>query len=184
MKNKKIWIIAGSAAALVLVGGGVAFAATDGFEQDDALTGSSLDRASEAALAEVGEGTVTDAERSDDADHAYSVEVRLENGTEVDVDLDEDFAVVRTDRDGAATPSTSPTPSDDSTSKALTQQEIDEASAAALAEVGSGTVTDVDRSDDADHAFEVEVTLDDGSDVDVELDDAFVVVHVDDDSQR
>jgi hypothetical protein len=33
------------------------------------------------------------------------------------------------------------------------------AEAAAIAEVGEGTITDVDRSDDADHAWEVEVTF-------------------------
>jgi uncharacterized membrane protein YkoI len=56
------------------------------------------------------------------------------------------------------------------------------ASAAALAQVGAGVVTDVDRSDDVDHAWEVEVTFADGRDVDVELDRNFVVVRVDEDS--
>jgi uncharacterized membrane protein YkoI len=42
-------------------------------------------------------------------------------------------------------------------------------------------VTALDRSDDADHAWEVEVTGADGRDVDVELDASFGVVRVDDD---
>jgi len=56
------------------------------------------------------------------------------------------------------------------------------AEAAAIAEVGEGTITDVDRSDDADHAWEVEVTFADGRDADVELDADFHVVRVDQDN--
>ena len=56
------------------------------------------------------------------------------------------------------------------------------AEAAAIAEVGEGTVTDVDRSDDADHTWEVEVTFADGRDADVELDADFRVVRVDQDN--
>ena len=56
------------------------------------------------------------------------------------------------------------------------------AEAAAIAEVGDGTITDVDRSDDADHAWEVEVTFADGRDADVELDADFRVVRVDSDN--
>ena len=56
------------------------------------------------------------------------------------------------------------------------------AEAAAIAEVGEGTITDVDRSDDADHAWEVEVTFADGRDADVELDADFRVVRVDQDN--
>nr|BFF16466.1 hypothetical protein GCM10025699_77690 [Microbacterium flavescens] len=42
---------------------------------------------------------MTDADRSDDSGVAYEVDVRLDDGTEVDVDLDQDFGVVRTDVD-------------------------------------------------------------------------------------
>ena len=55
-----------------------------------------LARASEAALGAVGSGTVTEAERSDDADHAFEVEVTREDGTDVDVELDAAFAVLST----------------------------------------------------------------------------------------
>ena len=41
---------------------------------------------------------------------------------------------------------------------------------------GFDPVTEAERSDDADHAFEVEVTREDGTDVDVELDAAFAVL--------
>jgi len=64
---------------------------------------------------------------------------------------------------------------------ALTDADREAASAAALAALPAGTVgtiTEVERSDDFDHAYEVEVTLENGQDIDVELDEAFAVVTV------
>jgi len=193
VKKKTTWIIAGAAAIVVLGGAGIAVAATDPFDQDnDALTGSSLERASDAALAEVGEGTVTEAERSDDLDHAYTVEVRREDGSDVDVELDEDYEVVRVDgasTGGGATGTNSETPSDDPTDAAtgddaaISADDRSSAEKAALDAAGPGTVTDLDRSDDTDHAWEVEVTGADGRDVDVELDAQFAVVRIDSDQQ-
>ena len=182
MKKKTIWIIAG-AAVLVVAGTGIAVAATDPFDGDnDRLTGSTLERASDAALAEVGEGTVSDAERSDDLDHEYSVEVRLDNGNDVDVELDDKFAVVRVDGvvPGTGTaPSSSATPgARDDAAAPISAEERTSAEQAALAEVGSGTVTGLERSDDLDHAWEVEITGTDGRDTDVELDADFAVVRV------
>jgi len=63
---------------------------------------------------------------------------------------------------------------------AISTDDRETASAAALAETDEGTVTDVDRSDDADHAWEVEVTYSDGRDVEVELGSDFSVVRVTD----
>ena len=195
--KKKTWIIAGAAAAVIVLGGtGIAYAATDGFDTDnDRLSGQDLESASAAALDAVGEGTVSEAERSDDLDHDYTVEVRLDNGDDVDVELDESFEVVRIDgvvpgTGTGASPSASPTsapdsapataPVDDNTP--IGAEERASAEAAALAEVGSGTVTDLDRSDDGDHAWEVEVTIADGTDYDVELAADFSVVRVDGDN--
>lgn len=188
MKKKTIWIIAG-AAVLVVAGTGVAVAATDPFDADnDRLTGSTLERASDAALAEVGEGTVSDAERSDDLDHEYSVEVRLDNGNDVDVELDDEFTVVRVDgvvpgSTGSGSTSTDPSAAPSATPGAddnapITAEERASAEQAALAEVGSGTVTGLERSDDLDHTWEVEITGADGRDTDVELDADFAVVRV------
>jgi len=183
VKKKTIWIVAG-AAVIVLGGAGIAVAATDPFDQDnDRLTGSALENASDAALAEVGQGTVSEAERSNDLDHAYTVEVRLDNGDDVDVELDEQFDVVRVDGVVPGTGTTS-TPSPSATASAgsdaaISAEERASAEQAALAAVGSGTVTELDRSDDADHAWEVEVTGADGRDTDVELDANFTVVKVD-----
>lgn len=90
--NKKTAIIA-SAAGLVLVLGavGITYAVTE--SGDDTLTGDTLERASNAALAEVGPGTVIAAERNDDGGSAYDLSVRLDNGDEVDVELNESFDV-------------------------------------------------------------------------------------------
>jgi uncharacterized membrane protein YkoI len=191
--KKKSLVIGAVVAVVVLGGAGIAVAATDPFDGDDRLTGTSLERASEAALAEVGEGTVREAEKSDDLDHSYLVEVRLTDGSEADVALDDDYNVVWVDVDNDdngtsttapsdAAPSTTAPTNVDADNVPLTDSERSSAEAAALAEVGSGTVTDIDRSDDADHAFEVEVTQADGTDVDVELDSTFAVVRVDNDS--
>jgi uncharacterized membrane protein YkoI len=216
MKKKTIWISA-AAAVVALGAAGIGVAVADPFDGDDRLSGQTLKKASAAALAEVGDGTVEDASASDDLDHAYEVEVRLSDGTEVDVALDDNYDVVWTDRSGdsrnnsdnsdsrddsgdgngdsdgvsddaasgAGTDgsTTAPQGSTDADDVPLTDAERTGAEQAALAEVGDGTVTDIDRSNDADHAFEVEVTFADGRDVDVELTTDFQVVRVDDDSQ-
>lgn len=192
MKKKTVLIVAGATAVIVLGGGGVAFAATDGFDNafdNDRLTGTSLERATKAALAEVGEGSVTEAEHSDDLDHTYSVEVRLDNGDDVDVELDEAYKVVRVDggddnRVGArgTAESATPTPdaaTDDSALAPLTAEERAQAERVVLERLGEGSITEVERSDDADHAFEVELTRADGRDVDVELDESFAIVEID-----
>lgn len=68
-------------------------------DDDDDLVGADYDQAAAAAIAAAGGGTVTDADRSDYGDVAYEVDVRLDDGTEVDVDLDASFGVLRTDVD-------------------------------------------------------------------------------------
>ncbi len=58
------------------------------------------------------------------------------------------------------------------------------ASAAALSATGAGTVTEVDADDDGDHgdhAWEVDVRLDSGAEVEVTLDAAFAVLGVQND---
>ena len=205
--SRKTMIIGGSAlaAALVLGGTGIAYAATDGFEGSDALTGADLDRAAAVASDEIGGGTVTSAERDDDG---FDLELRGDDGRFYEVDLDSSFAVVsssaddrvgdgpatRSDDDAddrvddGATGTTGATGSsgDGGTDAAagagrvdpddLQGDELATASEAAIAAAGGGTVTEAERSDDADHAFEVEVRLSDGTEVDVELDESFAVV--------
>ncbi len=176
VKKKTVWIGSALAAVLVLGGTGVAVAVTEPFDNDDQLTGSSLEKASKAALDEVGEGKVTDSEADG---NGFEVEVTREDGSEVDVLLSESFSVVRVDEDDADDDATTDggTGTSDSDDAPLTDDERASAEAAALAEV-PGTVADIDRSDDADHAFEIAVTRADGTRAEVELDEAFAVVRV------
>ena len=99
--NKKLAVIAG-AAAIVAGGAGVA-AAAGGSEDanegpDTAITGTALQRASAAALAETGGGRVTGSEVGDEESY-YEVEVTRDDGSQVDVQLDENFAVVGSSAD-------------------------------------------------------------------------------------
>ena len=68
--------------------------ATEG--ADSALTGDNLQLATRAALAHVGEGRVSDTEVGDE-ESFYEVEVTLDDGRQIDVQLDEDFKVVGLD---------------------------------------------------------------------------------------
>ncbi len=64
---------------------------------------------------------------------------------------------------------------DDGPDVSIEGTELQSASAAALAHTRSGRVTDTEVGDDESY-YEVEVTLDDGSQVDVQLDRSFEVV--------
>jgi uncharacterized membrane protein YkoI len=57
----------------------------------------------------------------------------------------------------------------------ITGTELDQASAAALDHLGEGRVSDTEVGDEEGY-YEVEVTLDDGSEVDVHLDAEFTVL--------
>jgi uncharacterized membrane protein YkoI len=64
---------------------------------------------------------------------------------------------------------------DDATQKPITGSALDKAKAAALAHTGGGKVTETEVGDEESY-YEVEVTLADGSQVDVQLDESFEVV--------
>jgi uncharacterized membrane protein YkoI len=100
MKRKIILIVA-LVLALGALSAGIAIAAGVG-DDDKPLTGSTLDKATAAALRHTGGGTVVETEVGDDG-AAYGVEIRLDNGAQVEVNLDENFNVVgrETDDDGA-----------------------------------------------------------------------------------
>ena len=96
--NRRMKIVLGTAAAAVIAGaatGGVAAAADTGGDDgsDVALAGTDLERASEAALAETGGGEVVDSEVESE-ENGYEVEVNLDDGRQMEVQLDENFAVV------------------------------------------------------------------------------------------
>ena len=69
-------------------------------ESDTPITGPALEKASDAAIAHLGEGTVTETE-IDDEESKYEVEVTLPDGSQVDVQLDENFNVVGSEGDSA-----------------------------------------------------------------------------------
>ena len=81
----------------VAMAGGIAAAAAGG-DTDQELTGATRDRAVAAALAATGGGTVLETEAGDDG-AAYGVEVRLTDGRQVEVNLDESFKVVGQEAD-------------------------------------------------------------------------------------
>jgi hypothetical protein len=101
MARKQLWIVVG-VLALALVGGGTAIAVANAGDDDRPLTGSNLDRASAAALEHTGGGAVIETEVGDDG-AAYGVEIRLDDGSVVEVGLDQDFNVtgVGADDDGS-----------------------------------------------------------------------------------
>jgi uncharacterized membrane protein YkoI len=93
MKSKtKLMTTGALAVAAIGAGTGMGVAAASGGDEEP-LTGSTLDKAEAAALAETGGGTVTETEAGDSG-AAYSVEVRLDDGTQVEVNLDENFNVI------------------------------------------------------------------------------------------
>jgi hypothetical protein len=102
MNSRKARWIAGAALAAVLIGGGTAIAVAASADDDKALTGSALDRATAAALEHTGGGTVIETEVGDDG-AAYGVEIQLDDGSVVEVNLDSDFRVIgqEGDDDGA-----------------------------------------------------------------------------------
>ena len=71
----------------------------DALEREAPITGSPLEQASSAALAHLGEGRVTGSEIGDEESY-YEVEVTLDDGSQVDVQLDQEFHVVGTEEDG------------------------------------------------------------------------------------
>ena len=101
MKRTTKLLLAGGAVAAIAVGSGVTFAVAGGGDDDEApITGDALTRASEAALAETGGGRVTETEVGDEESY-YEVEVTLDDGTQIDVQLDQSFKVVGGETDGA-----------------------------------------------------------------------------------
>jgi len=114
MKRNGLPIILAVVVALAMLAGGTALAvAGDGVSQaveedhddpsedaaegpDVPITGAALEQASAAALDYLGEGRVTGTEVGDEESY-YEVEVTLDSGGEVDVQLDEAFNVVGTD---------------------------------------------------------------------------------------
>jgi uncharacterized membrane protein YkoI len=145
-------------AAVGIAAGGTAIVTA----QDDSPP-ADLDGAVGAALGEVGDGQVTGVEQEHGG--GYEVEVRRPDGSEIDVRLDRDFVVTGTDHDAE----------DDGDDLPLDDATRSRAEAAALDAAGGGTVTEVEADGGG---YDVEVRMDAGTSVDVELDAAFAVLAI------
>lgn len=95
MKRRNLIIITSVAGAALAGAGvaGVAAANNGGDDNEQPIQGDALIAATQAALAHTGGGTVTETEVGDE-ESMYEVEVTLESGRQVDVQLDESFVVV------------------------------------------------------------------------------------------
>jgi len=110
---KRIALVLGVAALLTAGAVGGAFAiAGDDDAVERPIPAADLDQAERAALEETGGGSVTGTE-VDDEESKYEVEVTLDDGTQVDVQLDADFEVVDTQSDREADGSRDDEPDDD-----------------------------------------------------------------------
>ena len=105
--NVRTLVIAAALAIVVALGGagGIAYA-NSGADSEESLTGPNAQKAKSAAIAAVGGGTVTEVER-DDGDgtsggSVYEVEVKRDDGSQVEVHLDGHYNVVgqQADEDG------------------------------------------------------------------------------------
>jgi hypothetical protein len=99
-KQAKFWVAGGIVAAVAMIGGGIGVAGAIGGDSEEPITGDALTKASEVALAHTGGGAVTETEVGDEESY-YEVEVTLDDGSQVDVQLDEGFNVVGDEVDRA-----------------------------------------------------------------------------------
>lgn len=103
--SRLYWIVALVAILALAVAAVTAmsqFTFAGGSDDDQPITGPALEEASAAALEHTGEGVVTETEVGDEESY-YEVEVTLDDGSQVDVQLDKGFNVVgqEADHDGA-----------------------------------------------------------------------------------
>ena len=99
--RKTMLAAAGGIVAIVAAATGVGVTMAGGGDDNETpITGDALERASAAALAHTGGGTVTGTE-SGDEEGAYEIEVTLDDGSETDVHLDADFNVLGAEPEGS-----------------------------------------------------------------------------------
>lgn len=85
--------------AVIVIGGSVSIAsAASSGDSETPITGTDLQHASQVAFTHTGQGRVTGTEVGDEESY-YQVEVTLENGSQVDVQLDVDFNFVAANAD-------------------------------------------------------------------------------------
>jgi hypothetical protein len=100
--SRKLLLVLVVVLAVAGLSTGIALATGGGDGDETPVTGAALEQATEAALAHAGGGTVVETEIGDDG-AAYGVEIQLEDGRIVEVELDENFQVIgrEADEDGA-----------------------------------------------------------------------------------
>jgi hypothetical protein len=91
-------MILGGAVVLAVVGAGAGIGIAAGGDDDQPLRGSDREQATQAALEHTGGGTVIETEVGDGG-AAYGVEIEKDDGSVVEVELDEDFNVIGSERD-------------------------------------------------------------------------------------
>jgi hypothetical protein len=96
--NRKRKLVAGACALLAVLGVGTGVGIASSTDDDKPIAGNARERATQAALEHVGQGTVIETEMGDDG-AAYGVEIRLRDGSVVEVELDENFNVSGTESD-------------------------------------------------------------------------------------
>jgi hypothetical protein len=100
--NVRTLVIVAAVAMLVALGGaGIAYA--NGGDSGEQVTGPDAEKAKSAAIAAMGGGTVTEVERDDGyGSGVFEVEVKRDDGSQVEVHLDRDLNVVgqEADEDG------------------------------------------------------------------------------------
>jgi len=101
----RLYLIAGLVAVIAIAAVALTMSGTISNavgDSEDPITGPAYDQAVEAALEHTGEGRVTETEVGDE-DSYYEVEVTLDDGSQVDVQLDKDFNVVGDEADDDTT---------------------------------------------------------------------------------
>ncbi len=132
-------------------------------EEGRAVAVAMLEQAGAVALEHTGAGRVTEIEVAED-DGSFEVEVALDDGSEVKVFLDENYQVQGQGADH-----------NEQDNRSITGATLEQATAAALQHTGEGRVLGIELGDD-EGVYEVDVTLDDGSEVEVYLNEDFEVV--------
>jgi uncharacterized membrane protein YkoI len=99
--NRRSKLAAAAVAGVAAVGVGVGTAVAggggdDAAENEQPISGDAYDKAAEAALEHTGGGEVTGTEVGDE-ESRYEVEVTLDDGSQIDVQLDASFDVVGTE---------------------------------------------------------------------------------------
>ena len=96
LSKRRYWIL-GLMVITSLAVAAVTIAANGG--DDQPITGPALEKCTAAALAENPGGTVTETEVDDDGAATYEVEVRLADGSQVEVHLDKNCVVTGQEAD-------------------------------------------------------------------------------------